>query len=88
MTKHIVKWTPFDLACRLRPLQQGTLNVGNTQQNRLNLLTLAVAQANAPSSPPWAKWNVLRASGTSPRSYLLINVPLVPGYVPPVGTND
>lgn len=87
MTQHIVKWTPFDLACRLRTLQQGALNVGNTQQNRLNLLALATAQANAPSSPPWARWGTA-ATAAKVHSNLYLNVQLVPGYVPPAGTND
>lgn len=49
MTVYIAKWTPFRFACALRSLQQGALNVGNRQQNRANLLTLAIAQANAAS---------------------------------------
>ena len=88
MTQHLVKWTPFDLACRLRSLQQGSLNVGNTQQNRLNLLSLATAQANTPSNPPWARWRKAGANTAKVHGNLYLNVPLVPGYVPPAGTND
>lgn len=88
MTQHLVKWTPFDLACRLRSLQQGSLNVGNTQQNKTNLFNLAVAQANTPSSPPWARWRTGGANTAKVHGNLYLNVPLVPGYVPPTGTND
>ena len=35
----------------------------------------------------WAKWRVGFTSRTSSAG-LMINVPLVPGFVPPVGTND
>lgn len=78
------KWIPFQLACRLRCLQQGSLNVGNTRQNVANLLTLAIANANGTAT--WAKWNVLRASGTAPTAYLLIYPANVPGFVKPVAS--
>jgi len=76
----IVKWVPFDWACRLHSLQQGTLNVGNTQQNKANLLTLAKAQIASPSNPPWAK---ISTAANEPKK-ILICPPLVPGYVRPV----
>lgn len=78
----IAKWTPFRLAQCLHALRQGSLNVGNTSQNRANLLALAIAQANSPSNPPWARWRIDSASRTS-GSGLYINVPLVPGYTAP-----
>ena len=85
-TGFLVKWTPFRLAQTLRCLQQGTLNIGNDYQNRTYLLNLAVAQANLlPSGAGWAKWRVNTQSRTSGAG-LLINVPAVPGYVPPFGT--
>ncbi len=88
MTIYATKWTPFRLAQTLRCLQQGALNVGNTRQNRANLLALAIAQANLLlSGAGWAKWRVGNASRTS-GSALLINVPAVPGFVASVGTND
>ena len=77
-------WVPFDLACRLRCLQQGSLNVGNTQQNRLNLLSLCTANANGAQT--YAKWGVLRAAGTNPRSLLLVTPANVPGFVKPVAS--
>lgn len=76
------QWIPFDLACRLRCLQQGSLNVGNTRQNVANLLTLCETSANG--TQVYAKWSVLRAAGTSPRSQLLVKPASVPGFVAPV----
>lgn len=76
------QWVPFDLACRLRVLQQGSLNVGNTRQNVANLLTLCTTNANGAAT--YAKWDVLRQAGTSPRSLLLVKPALVPGFVAPV----
>jgi hypothetical protein len=87
MTVYIAKWVPFRWACAMRSLQQGVNNVGNRQQNRLALLALAITQATTPSNPPWAKWRVGENSRTSSNG-LLINVPLVPGFVAPVGSND
>ena len=71
----------------MRSLQQGVNAVGNRQQNRLALLALAITQATTPSSPPWAKWRTGEVSRVSSNA-LLINVPLVPGFVSPVGTHD
>lgn len=91
MTVYIAKWTPFRLACALRSLQQGANNVGNRQQNRAALLAAAITQANTPSNPPWAKWRVSSGSTAVTKTSscaLLLNVPLVPHFVPPVGTND
>jgi hypothetical protein len=86
MSNLLVKWTPFDAACRFRSLQQGRLNVGNTAQNKTNLYNLAVAQANSPSNPPWAQWRTATVNTAQVHSNLLLNVPLVPGYTPPPGT--
>lgn len=72
-------WIPFDFACRLNCLQRGTLNVGNTRQNKANLQTLAIAQANAPSSPQWAKWST---AANSPKKLLIIPYN-VPGFIAP-----
>ena len=92
MTQYLTKWTPFRLACAMRSLQQGANNVGNRQQNRAALLAAAITQANTPSNPPWAKWRVGTNGSTAVTQTsscaLLLNVPLVPHFVPPVGTND
>lgn len=89
------RWIPFQEACRMHCLQQGSLNIGNTQQNRLALLASAVAEAN--SNPPgrastaWATWRVGfgtsglttgAASGYSGAG-LLIWPNRVPGFVAP-----
>lgn len=78
------QWIPFQLACRLRPLQQGTLNVGNTQQNIANLLLLCVANANGAQT--FAKWRVFRQPGTNPTTYLRVLPANVPGFVKPVAS--
>jgi hypothetical protein len=78
-------WVPFRLACTLPYLRKGSLNVGNTQQNRLSLAAAAISQANSPSNPPWAKWRLGFQSTTSTAG-LLINPRLVPGYTAPPGT--
>lgn len=75
-------WVPFQLACRLRCLQQGALNVGNTRQNVANLQTLALAQIATPSSPPWAKYST---AANEPRK-ILIWPALVPGFVRPIAS--
>jgi hypothetical protein len=87
MTVYIPKWTPFRWAAAMRCLQQNALNVGNRQQNRAALLVLAQAQIATPSNPPWAKLRVGENSTTSSNG-ILLNVPLVPGFVSPVGTVD
>lgn len=79
------QWIPFELACRLRCLQQGSLNVGNTRQNIANLQALAITNANGART--WAKWGVLRAAGTAPVQYLLIFPANVPGFVKPFFRN-
>lgn len=76
------RWIPFELACRLRCLQQGSLNVGNTAQNVANLKTLALAQIAAPSNPLWAKYS--QAPNESKK--ILIWPSLVPGFVKPVAS--
>ena len=86
MTVYIAKYTPFRFACALKSLQQGVNNVGNRQQNRLALLALAIAEATTPTTG-WAKWRVGENSQVSSNG-LLLNVPLVPGFVPPANTND
>lgn len=87
MTVYIAKWIPFRWACAMRSLQQGTNNVGNRQQNRVALLAAAITQATTPSNPPWAKWRTGEVSRVSSNA-LLVNVPLAPGFVPPVNTHD
>jgi hypothetical protein len=83
MTQFLVKWTPFRWACAEHGLRQGTLNIGNRQQNRLALLASAIANAN--STQTWAKWRVGEQSRTSSCG-LLINVKATPGYTAPAGT--
>ena len=81
---YATKWVPFELACRWRCLQRGTLNIGNTQQNRLNLQSLAVTQANSVASTgvlstSWAKWHLGNVNNTNPAQSLLIMAVNVPG---------
>lgn len=79
------KWIPFDLACRLHCLQQGSLNVGNTQQNRLNLLSLCQTNANAAAT--FAKWQpTLKNGSAQPRTALRVYPALVPGFVKPIAS--
>ena len=73
---------PFQLACRLRVLNQGTLNAGNTRQNIASLLASCISNANGART--FAKWSVYRAAGTSPLAYLSVKPASVPGYVAPV----
>lgn len=73
------QWIPFQMACRLRCLRQGTLNVGNTAQNVANLLTLALIQIATPSNPAWAK---LSGAVNQPKK-ILIRPAYVPGFVGP-----
>lgn len=75
-------WIPFQMACRLRCLQQGALNVGNTQQNVKSLMTAALAQIATPSTPPWAK---LSGAVNEPKK-ILIWPALVPGFVKPIAS--
>lgn len=88
------------MACRLRCLQQGTLNVGNTQQNRLNLLSLALTEANTGPSfgramnGNWATWVEGFGPGVSTNGAatgytgagLLVIPALVPGFVKPIAS--
>ncbi len=80
MTQYIAKWTPFRWAYAEHCLQQGGLNVGNIQQNRINLANLCIANAN--STKTFAKWRVGEYSRTSTCG-LLVLVTSVPGYVDP-----
>jgi hypothetical protein len=92
MTVYIQKWTPFRYACALKSLQQGVNNVNGTtdpknrQINRNALAALAIAEATTPTTG-WAKWRVGFTSRTSTAG-LMLNVPLVPGFVSPAGTVD
>lgn len=102
MTIYLPKWTPFRLAWTYRSLRQGALNVGNDYQNKANLLALAITQANTAkpgtgvgNAAKWAVWRVgfgtnggSLGTSTTTGAGLLLQVPLVPGFVPPVGTND
>ena len=76
----------------LPTLRKGSLNIGNATQNKTNLLNLALAQANLGLGlTGWARWKAGfgPAGGSSADGAgLLLNVKLVPGYTPPVGTND
>lgn len=79
------KWIPFALACRLRCLQQGALNLGNTQQNKANLLSLCLANAN--STATYARWNPTLKNGTAqPVQALDVFPAAVPGFVKPVAS--
>lgn len=76
------------MAWALRSLRQGALNVGNDAQNKQNLLTLSIAQANLGLGlTGWARWRVGFVSRTSGAG-LLLNVPYVPGYTPAPGTGS
>lgn len=90
MTNFLTKWVPFRLACRLRSLQQGSLNVGNTQQNITNLKNLAItnAQLNGGRGGTWAKWGpnfgpLSAGKCTTSTAGLLIFVEGVPGFIAP-----
>ena len=78
------QFIPFQLACRLRCLQQGSLNVGNTQQNIASLLATCITNANGAQT--FAKWDVLRAAVTNPTTYLLVKPSGVPGFVQPIAS--
>lgn len=78
------KWIPFELACRLRCLQQGSLNVGNTHQNIANLQGLCVTNAN--STATYAKWHFGVVNNTNPAQALLVYPANVPGYVKPIAS--
>lgn len=73
----LVKWVPIELAVRLRYLQHGTLNIGNTHQNLLNLTALAKTEANGAAH--WARWD------PSIPYKLQVLPQFVPGYVAPPG---
>lgn len=92
MTNFLTKWVPFRLACRLRVLQQGSLNVGNTRQNIANLTTLAIAnaQSNGGRGGTWARWRIgfgplggTLGNSTTSTAGLLIFVENVPGFIAP-----
>ncbi len=79
------KWIPFELACRLRCLQQGSLNVGNTQQNIANLKSICVTNANAGAT--YGRWNTTLKNGTAqPVQALEVYPANVPGFVKPVAS--
>lgn len=81
------QWVAIEFAERWHCLRQGTLNVGNTQQNYVNLRTLARAQANAPSNPPWARWNSTLKNGTAqPIQALQVFPARVPGFKKPLAS--
>jgi hypothetical protein len=96
MTNRLANWVPFRIAYELPSLKKGTLNIGNTQQNKANLLALAIAQANSGLGiSGWARWkagfganNAALGTSTTSGAGLLLNISKVPGYTPPVGTND
>lgn len=76
------QWIAFDFACRLHCLRQGTLNVGNTLQNKTNLKTLALAQIAAPSNPPWAKYS----TAVNESRKIMIFPARVPGFKKPAAS--
>lgn len=78
------QWIPFQMACRLRCLQQGALGAGNTQQNIATLLALCVTNAN--STQTFAKWRVFRQTGTRPTTYMRVLPANVPGFVRPIAS--
>lgn len=79
------KWLPFALACRLRVLQQGALNVGSTAQNKAHLLTLCQASANAGAVyGRWSKAVNMKTGTAQPVQALQVFPSLVPGFVAPV----
>jgi hypothetical protein len=81
------QWISILLAERLHCLRQNSLNVGNAQQNRLNLRALAQAQANAPSNPAWARWNPTLKNGTAqPIQALQVFPARVPGFKKPLAS--
>jgi hypothetical protein len=81
------QWIPFQLACRLHVLQQGALNVGNTQQNKLSLQALCVANANAGGLyARWSRGANAPTAGAQPITALQVYPALVPGYVKPVAS--
>jgi hypothetical protein len=97
MTNRLTNWVPFRIAYELPSLKKGALNIGNTQQNKANLLALAIVQANSGLGiTGWARWkagfggtnNPSLGRSTTSGAGLLLNVSKVPGYTPPVGTND
>ncbi len=81
------QWIPFALACRLRCLQQGSLNVGNTQQNRVNLQTLCTTNANAGATyGRWSRGANAPNAGAQPVQALQVYPALVPGFVKPIAS--
>ena len=87
------KWVAFELACRLHCLQQGSLNVGNTQQNKAHLQTLAIANANTGGASAWARWSrgfsnssTFGTGGPQPIQALEVYPALVPGFVKPIAS--
>ena len=81
------KWIPFQLACRLHCLQQGSLNVGNTRQNIANLQALCIA--NATLGGNYARWSRGANSangGSHAVTCLQVYPALVPGFVKPIAS--
>lgn len=72
------KWIPFELACRLRVLNQGSLVKGNTQLTIASLKADAITEANG--SAVWARWNPTLTYK------LQIKPASVPGFVKPVAS--
>lgn len=79
------KWIPFTLACRLHCLNQGSLNVGNSAQNKANLLSLV--QSNANGAATYGRWNPTLKNGTAqPVQALEVYPANVPGFVKPIAS--
>lgn len=91
----LTKWVSFELACRLRCLQQGALNVGNTAQNKAHLQTLVQTNANtnggnvAGGGGTYGRWSqgANKPVGTAqPVSALQCYPANVPGFVRPIAS--
>jgi hypothetical protein len=89
------KWIPFELACRLHCLQQGSLGAGNTQQNKATLLALVQANANTNGGNVpggggtygrWSQGANKPASNCQPVQSLEVFPANVPGFVKPIAS--
>ena len=76
------KWIPFQLACRLRCLRQGSLNTGNTRQRVASLQALCVSNANGAAT--YARWSTAANMKAGTVQALEVYPALVPGFVAPI----
>lgn len=77
-------WQPFELACRLRVLQQGSLVVGNTRQNIAHLQALCISNANGAAT--YARWSTAANMKAGTVQALEVLPANVPGFVRPVAS--